>query len=86
MISPETYLGAFLEGTVQAVENGRVRLEFHTLRFGGDRIALRAEPENFVNSKGHPEKDDRDEAARVESGMVAATLLEEGAEMRLRVR
>ena len=84
MISPETYLGGSLEGTVDEVANGGVRLRFHTLRFGGERLSLRATPVSFVNSKGHPDKDDQGADARVEDGRIEAGVLHEGAELRLR--
>jgi len=62
-----------------------VRLEFHTLRYEGRVISLRAAPESFVNSKGRPDEDDTGQAAGVEAGGVRVAVLREGAEMWLRV-
>jgi hypothetical protein len=85
MISPEIYLGGFLEGRVDEVSGGGVTLSFHTLRYGGKAVAIRSSPESFVNSKGHPDKDDAERPARVQGERILAGVLHEGAELRLRV-
>jgi hypothetical protein len=90
VISPETYLGGSLEGTVEEASSapgGRITLVFETLRFRKERLGLRATVTRFVNSKGHPGIDDAGRPVRVESGAFLSDgpeiTLDEGAELRL---
>ncbi len=91
IISPETYLGGSLEGTV--IESspeapGKLILSFHLLRFKEKRLSLRAVVTDFVNSKGHKRTDEAERPARVENGAIISDfrelLLDEGAELTLR--
>jgi hypothetical protein len=84
VISPETYLGGFLEGNVEEASDTGVRLVFTKLHYAGKTVPIHAEPESFVNSKGHPGKDDEERPAGVEAGRIVAGRLDEGAEIRLR--
>jgi hypothetical protein len=90
IISPESYLGGALEGTVEeatTTPGGRITLRFHTLRFGHEQLTLGAGVVGFVNSKGRPGVDDAGRPTRVERGEVVSDgpdiLLDEGAELRL---
>jgi hypothetical protein len=90
VISPETYLGGVLEGTVEestTSPGGRIVLRFHTLSFEEKRLALQAAVTGFVNSKGHPGVDDAERPIWVEGGALVADgpdiVLDEGAELRL---
>ncbi len=90
VISPETYLGGHLEGTVEESATspaGRIVLRFHTLTFDQKRLALRATVTDFVNSKGHQQVDDAGRPTRVEGRALVAEgkelSLDEGAELRL---
>jgi hypothetical protein len=82
IISPETYLGGFLEGSVgesSADGRSRVALHFSSLRYRGARFTVCAVVTRFVNSKGHELVDDDERPATVENG----TIVSEGPDLRL---
>ncbi len=90
VISPETYLGGLLEGTVEesaSSAGGRIVLRFQTLLFEQERLALRAVVTGFVNSRGHEGVDDAERPVRVDRGALVSDgrgiTLDEGAELRL---
>jgi hypothetical protein len=90
IISPETYLGGFLEGSVgqsAADGRGRLALRFESLRFRDARFTLRGVVTRFVNSKGHERVDDDERPATVEDGTIVSDgpdlRLDEGAELTL---
>jgi hypothetical protein len=92
IFSPEMFLGAMLEGAVVEATGGanaRVRVEFRTIRHEGKEIPVDSALIGFVNSKGHHGVDDADRPTRVDGGALVAAalelLLDEGAELRLRV-
>lgn len=91
LISPESYLNGYLEGTVERVESGRsamLHLRFTRLVFKGQTAAVETEVFEFVNSKGHKSVDDDERPVSIENGVIKADgpqlLLDEGSEMRLR--
>jgi hypothetical protein len=91
VISPETYLGGTLEGTIEASSSqptGRLILVFDTLRFKGNQFTVRTFVLDFVNSLGHKRTDDAGQPAHVEGGAIVARgpnlRLDEGAELTLR--
>jgi hypothetical protein len=90
VISPETYLGASLEGTVERVSSNSVTIEFRSLVYKGGSISVLSTTTGFVNSKGHKSVDDQERPARVEAGAFVTDgsefWLDEGAEIQLRVR
>jgi hypothetical protein len=90
VISPETFLGGILEGSVGESSGdgrGRLTLRFSGLRFRGARLAVRAAVTRFVNSKGHALVDDDGRPATVEDGAIVShspdLRLDEGAELAL---
>jgi hypothetical protein len=89
VISPETFLGASLEGTVEQVTANGVRVGFRSLVHKGVTIEVSSTTRDFVNSKGHKSVDDEERAAVVEDGALVAKggslWLDEGAEIQLRV-
>lgn len=91
IISPETLLNGYLEGTVQEVSSkpaGKLLLKFNTLLFKGKATALESEVVDFVNSKGHKSVDDSERPVRLQHGALLATgselCLDEGSELRVR--
>lgn len=92
VFSPESFLGALIEGTVEesrAGTNARVRVAFRVIRHKGREIPVQSTLIGFVNSKGHERVDDADRPVRIESGALVAAArelwLDEGSELRLRV-
>lgn len=92
IISPESYLGGTLEGTVERVSgttDGTVAVAFKTLRYKDLSAPISSTTTGFVNSKGHPDADDEERPAKVEQGAFVAPkavfLLNEGAEVNLLV-
>jgi hypothetical protein len=90
VISPETYLGGILEGSVgESSGDGRRRLTLHfsRLRFRDARFAVGAAVTRLVNSKGHELVDDDERPVRVEDGTLVTDgselFLDEGAELTL---
>jgi hypothetical protein len=90
VISPETYLGASMEGIVEAVDSSSIRLTFRALKHKGKTLAITSVTTDFVNSKGHKLVDDQERPTRVEGGSFVAAgspiQIDEGSEMKLRVR
>lgn len=92
VISPESLLNGYLEGTVTVVEPRRIVLEFRRLTYKGKAIALDLELASFVNSKGHKSVDEDEQPLAVEGGAITAPSgtrafwIDEGAELRLKVR
>ena len=87
VIAPEEFLGGTVEGTVVAASDGRLEFRFEKLTFKGKASAVTSVTTSFVNSKGH-KVDEDGRPVRVENGaLIAPELrLDEGAEVRLRVR
>jgi hypothetical protein len=89
MISPETYLGGTLHGTVERVTATSVTIVFRRLEYRGRMIPLTSVTTGFVNSKGHKLVDDDERPVRVEAGSFVFSAdrfwLDEGAEINLRV-
>jgi len=86
IISPESFLGGFLEGRVESVSSNRLLLRFHTLRYKDQALSVNAVVTGFVNSKGHNNVDDVNRPLQVvEGGTFAGEFrLDEGAEVKLR--
>jgi hypothetical protein len=92
VISPESYLGGKLEGTVVEASAGppaKLRFVFRTLEFKGKRQSIASQTVEFVNSKGHPGADEQERPVKVDGGTLVATagdfVLDEGAEVKLQV-
>jgi hypothetical protein len=91
VISPERFLGARFEGTVDQVsaDAGTLRFTFTTLRHRGDNYRVTSSILGFVNSKGHPSVDDQERPLRVEGGVLSSGSADwqvnEGAEFQLQV-
>jgi hypothetical protein len=89
IISPETFLGASLQGVVEQVLPTGVVLSFRSLTTKAGSIEVTSATTSFVNSKGHKDVDDLGQPARVRDGALVSDggvlLLDEGAELRLRV-
>lgn len=87
VISPVALRGGRLEGEVEEAQGPRLRVRFHTLRYAGHAIPVRAEVTGVVNSKGNPARDDLNQVVQVEKGTVIArgdaVAIHEGAELRL---
>jgi len=91
VISPESLLNSYLEGTVERVAmkpEGVIRLRFDRLMYQGRAIPLQTELTNWVNSKGHEKVDDNEAAMRLEAGEFRSRTrriwLDEGAELRVK--
>lgn len=88
-ISPETYLGGTLHGTVARVTPTGVTIAFSRLEYRGRMIPLTSVTTGFVNSKGHKLVDDDERPVRIEAGTFVFSAgrfwLDEGAEFNLRV-
>jgi hypothetical protein len=92
VFSPETFLGAVIEGTIEESRRGanaRLRVAFHVIRHKNREIPVASLLIGFVNSKRHEGVDDADRPVRVDRGALVAAApelwLDEGAELRLRV-
>jgi hypothetical protein len=89
VISPEIFLGAALEGTVERVSGNSVTIVFRSLVYKGRSLAVTSVTTDFVNSKGHKLADDEERPSSVEAGAFVSGQsefwLDEGAEIRLRV-
>ena len=87
VISPETYLGATLQGTVETVTLDSVTVVFRSLVHNGRAVPVMLRPSDFVNSKGHKQVDDENRPLRIQNGTFTAAntalYLDEGAEVRL---
>ena len=88
VISPESFLGALMEGKVTSIDEG-LRVTFHAIRFKGRSIEISTETTDFVNSKGHKNVDDENRPARIQDGRFVSPSgslwIDEGAEFRLAV-
>lgn len=91
VISPESLLNGYLEGTVVEAQPGpaaRLHLRFTRLVYKGRTSPIRTELTEFVNSIGHRLVDEDEKPVRVEAGMMRSESVEiridEGAELRLR--
>jgi hypothetical protein len=91
VISPESMLNGYLEGTVVEARPGpgaRLVLRFTRLAYKGRTTAIETELTEFVNSIGHRMVDEGEKAVRVEGGAMrseeADIRIDEGAELRLR--
>jgi hypothetical protein len=91
VISPERFLGARFEGTVDqvSVDAGALRFTFNTLRHKGDNYRVASSLLSFVNSKGHPSVDEQERPLRVDDGVLSSASpdwqVNEGAEFQLQV-
>lgn len=89
IISPELFLGGYLQGAVTAVDARSITVAFHTLHYKGDAAAIRSQVTELVNALGHKMVDDQQRPLTVRGNAVAtegtAILLEEGTEWKLRV-
>ncbi|WP_321477972.1 DUF5060 domain-containing protein [uncultured Paludibaculum sp.] len=92
VISPESFLGATMQGTVERVsnaDNGNVVITFRTLSYKDLTLPVTSVTAGFVNSKGHKGVDDEERPTTVEQGAFvtpkAVFLLNEGAEINLLV-
>ncbi|MEX2300047.1 MAG: DUF5060 domain-containing protein, partial [Bryobacterales bacterium] len=91
VISPERFLGARFEGTVDQVsaDAGTLRFSFNTLRHKSDNYRVTSTVLSFVNSKGHPSVDEQERPLRVEAGEMSSETVDwqvdEGAEFQLQV-
>ena len=92
IISPESYLNGYLEGTVErasAKPRATMLLRFDKLVFKGTSTPVKTEVVEWVNSKGHKSVDDAERATTIEKGELRTAgrqlWLDEGAEIRLRV-
>lgn len=89
VISPETFLGASLQGVVEQVSSNGVTIAFRSLVHKGGTIDVRSATRDFVNSKGHRSVDDEGRPAHMRDGAIVSDgtvfWLDEGAELQLRV-
>jgi hypothetical protein len=89
VISPESFLGASLEGIVEHVTANGVTIVFRSLVYKDRSASVGSVTTGFVNSKGHKLVDDEERPARVDGGAFVSTTgdfwLDEGAEVQLRV-
>jgi hypothetical protein len=89
VISPESFLGGTLEGTVERVSPNGVAIGFRSLSYRGASLPITTVTTGFVNSKGHRETVDGARPTRVEAGAFVSAQpefwLDEGAEINLRV-
>jgi hypothetical protein len=89
VISPETFLGAALQGSVERITSGGVAISFRSLVHKSGTIDVSSTATGFVNSKGHKQVDDAERPARVQQGALVSEgdtfWLDEGAEIQLRV-
>jgi hypothetical protein len=89
VISPESFLGASLNGLVERVLPNGVVLSFRFLVARTATIDVTSTTTSFVNSLGHKDVDDRNAPARIRGGALlsdgAVVFLDEGAELRLRI-
>ncbi|MBS1827908.1 MAG: hypothetical protein JST93_21545 [Acidobacteria bacterium] len=91
VISPESLLNGYLEGTVVEAQPGpgaKLVLRFTRLVYKGKTTAIQTELTDFVNSIGHRLVDEEEKAVRVEAGAMRAEgadiRIDEGAELRVR--
>ena len=92
LISPESYLNGYLEGTIEKVStkpHGSLLMRFDKLTFKGKTTPLVTEVVDWVNSKGHKAVDDAERPMTVEKGELRTKTrelwLDEGAEIRVRI-
>lgn len=92
IISPESFLGGTLQGTVDRVsntDNGTVAITFRALVYKGRTFSITSTTTGFVNSKGHKAVDDEERPTVVDHGAfvspAAVFWLDEGAEVNLLV-
>lgn len=92
IISPESFLGGSLQGTVERISNtdgGSVTISFRSLVHKELTIPITTVTTGFVNSKGHKAVDDEERPTNVEKGAFVTPkstfLLNEGAEINLLV-
>lgn len=93
MISPETLLNGYLEGTIEksvSKPEGRLVLRFDKLIYKGKTTPLRTELVDWVNSKGHKSVDDEERPVTLEKGELRTEgpelWLDEGSELRVRIQ
>lgn len=91
IISPESLLNGYLEGTVQEVTAkpvSKLVLRFQKLMYKGASTAIQTEVSDFVNSKGHKGVDDVERPIKLENGAFTSSSsdlwLDEGSELRVR--
>jgi hypothetical protein len=91
IISPESLLNGYLEGTVHQVSSdsaGRLVLRFTNVLYKGKSTPIEAEVIDFVNSKGHKSVDDNERPITLRDGGFSSAAgdlwLDEGAELRVR--
>lgn len=91
IISPESLLNGYLEGSVQQVSSkpgGRLVLSFTSVLYKGASTPIKGEVIDFVNSKGHKSVDDDERPITLHDGAFSSATgdlwLDEGAELRVR--
>ena len=89
VISPERFLGATFEGTVDRVSGTELRFIFRTLRYRTATTRVTSAIVDFVNSKGHKLVDEQERPLQVVDGVVISKAsdfaIDEGAELSLQV-
>jgi hypothetical protein len=90
MISPETLLNGYLEGTVEKSGRGMFVLRFTRLIYKGKTTPLQTELIDWVNSKGHKSVDDEERPVTLDKGELRTggpeLWLDEGAELRVSIQ
>ena len=91
IISPESLLNGYLEGTVGQVSSkpaARLVLRFTSVLYKGNSTPIEGEVVDFVNSKGHKSVDEDERQITLKDGAFSIAKgdlwLDEGAELRVR--
>jgi hypothetical protein len=89
VISPERFLAASFEGTVDEAADGRLRFTFTKLTNKGKSVEVASTILEFVNSKGHKRVDESERPMDLDSGALKSATpdftLDEGAEFELEI-
>ena len=88
IISPESLLNGYLQGSVIDSSQQRILVRFDSVLYKGQATPISGDVVSFVNSKGHKEVDDDEQPIKLEAGAFVSAgrglWLDEGAELRVR--
>jgi hypothetical protein len=88
IISPESLLNGYLQGSVAESASQRLLLRFDSVLYKGRSTPISGTLVGFVNSKGHKDVDDDEQPVKLEGGAFVSAgsglWLDEGAELKVR--